>query len=134
MRYLLDTNVLSELIRNQHGEVAKRIRRVGEAQVCTSVIVAAELRYGALKRQSAQLTERVKAILQAIEVLPFEEPAEQVYAEIRVQLEKAGEPISANDMLIAAQTMALGYTLVSDNEREFSRVGGLRLENWTRAR
>ncbi len=134
MRYLLDTNVLSELIRNQDGEIAKRIRRVGEAQVCTSIIVAAELRYGALKRRSFQLTERVNAILQAIEVLPFEEPAELEYSKIRVQLERAGTPIGANDMLIAAHAMALGYTFVSDNEREFSYVAGLRLENWMRGR
>ena len=74
MRYLLDTNIVSELIRNPQGRVTERIREVGEAQVATSIIVAAELRYGAAKKGSARLTAQVEAVLGALEVLPFEEP------------------------------------------------------------
>jgi len=132
MRYLLDTNVVSDLVRNPQGRVAQRIRKVGEAQVCTSIIVAAELRYGAAKKGSSRLTSQLDAVLAALEVLPFETPADVQYGSLRSLLEQAGKPIGANDLLIAAQALALGHTIVTDNEREFSRVRGLRLENWLR--
>jgi tRNA(fMet)-specific endonuclease VapC len=130
MRYLLDTNVVSDLIRNPQGRVAGHIRRVGEAQVCTSIIVAVELRYGAAKRGSPRLTTQLEAVLGALEVLPFEAPADAVYGPIRNRLEQAGRPIGANDLLIAAQAIALGYTIVTDNEGEFARIDGLPRENW----
>jgi tRNA(fMet)-specific endonuclease VapC len=132
MRYLLDTNVLSDLIRNPQGRVAKHIRKVGEAQVCTSIIVAAELRYGATKKGSARLTAQLEAVLGALDVLPLVAPADAAYGLIRTQLEQAGRPIGSNDLLIAAQAVALGYTMVTDNEGEFARVGGLPCENWLR--
>ena len=132
MRYLLDTNVVSDLIRNPQGRVAKHIRKVGEAQVCTSIIVAAELRYGATKKGSARLTAQLEAVLGALDVLPLVAPADAAYGLIRTQLEQAGRPIGSNDLLIAAQAIALGYTIVTDNEREFARVGGLPCENWLR--
>ena len=132
MRYLLDTNVVSDLIRNPQGRVAKHIRKVGEAQVCTSIIVAAELRYGATKKGSARLTAQLEAVLGALDVLPLAAPADAAYGVIRTQLEQAGRPIGSNDMLIAAQAVALGYTMVTDNEGEFARVGGLPCENWLR--
>ena len=74
MRYLLDTNVVSEVIRDPQGRVTERIREVGEAHVATSVIVAAELRYCAAKKGSARVTAQIEAVLGALEVLPFEEP------------------------------------------------------------
>jgi tRNA(fMet)-specific endonuclease VapC len=132
MRYLLDTNVVSDLIRNPQGRVTEHIRRVGEAQVCTSIIVAAELRYGAAKKGSPRLTIQLEAVLGALDVLPFEAPADAAYGQIRTQLEQAGRPIGGNDLLIAAQTIVLGYTIVSDNEREFVRIDGLLRENWLR--
>ena len=130
MRYLLDTNVVSELIRNPQGRVTDRIREVGEAQVATSIIVAAELRYGAAKKGSPRLTAQVEAVLGAIEVLPLEEPADAVYGVLRARLEQKGQPIGGNDLLIAAQAVSLGFTLVTDNEREFAKVDGLHCENW----
>ena len=132
MRYLLDTNVLSDLVRDPQGRVAQRIRKVGEAQVCTSIIVAAELRYGTAKKGSSRLTSQLDAVLAALEVLPFEAPADAEYGSLRSLLERAGKPIGANDLLIAAQALALGHTIVTDNQREFARVRGLRLENWLR--
>ena len=132
MRYLLDTNVVSDLIRNPQGRVAKHIRKVGEAQVCTSVIVAAELRYGATKKGSARLTAQLEAVLAALDVLPLVAPADAAYGVIRTQLEQAGRPIGSNDLLIAAQAIALGYTIVTDNEGEFARIDGLPRENWLR--
>lgn len=132
MRYLLDTNVVSDLIRNPQGRIARRIREVGETQVCTSIIVAAELRYGAIKKRSLRLTAQLEAVLGALEVLPFEAPADIKYGVIRTRLEQIGKPISGNDLLIAAHASQLGYIIVTDNENEFSRIDGLAVENWLR--
>jgi tRNA(fMet)-specific endonuclease VapC len=108
----------------------QRIRKIGESAVCTSIIVAAELRYGSVKKGSARLTAQLGAILGALEVLPLEAPANITYGELRLRLEKRGEIIGANDLLIAAQAIALGHVLVTDNEREFARIENLRCENW----
>jgi tRNA(fMet)-specific endonuclease VapC len=132
MRHLLDTNVVSDLVRNPQGRVAEHIRRVGEAQVCTSIIVAAELRYGAAKKGSPRLARQLEAVLGALDVLPFAAPADTAYGEIRTRLEQVGRPIGGNDLLIAAQAMALGHTIVTDNDAEFVRIEGLRRENWLR--
>jgi tRNA(fMet)-specific endonuclease VapC len=132
MRYLLDTNIVSDLVRNPGGKVAQHIRMIGEAHVCTSIIVAAELRYGAAKKGSPRLSSQLEAVLGALEVLPFETPADTNYGSLRTHLEWAGTPIGANDLLIAAQTLTLGATIVTDNEKEFARVEGLQLENWLR--
>lgn len=132
MRYLLDTNVVSDLVRNPQGRVADHIRKVGEAQICTSIIVAAELRYGAAKKGSLRLTTQLEAVLGALDVLPFEAPADTAYGALRMRLEQAGTPIGGNDLLIAAQVLTLGYTIVTDNEREFARIDGLPRENWLR--
>ena len=130
MRYLLDTNMLSDVIRNPNGRVADRVRQAGDANVCTSIIVAAELRFGAAKKNSPRLTALVDEVLGEIDVLPLEAPADVDYAAIRCVLETKGQPISGNDLLIAAHALALGYTLVTANMREFARVDGLKCENW----
>ena len=130
MRYLLDTNIVSDLVRNPQGRVTQRIREVGEAQVCTSIIVAAELRYGAAKKGSARLTAQLEAVLTALEILPFEAPADAAYGLLRARLEQAGRPIGGNDLLIAAQAIALRCAIVTDNEREFARIDDLPCENW----
>lgn len=132
MRHLLDTNILSDLIRNPQGRIATRIAEVGEDAVCTSVIVAAELRYGAAKKGSERLTTQLERVLAALPILPFEEPADASYGALRAQLEAAGTPIGGNDMLIAAHAIASGCAIVTDNEREFARVAGLTVMNWLR--
>ena len=132
MRYLLDTNIVSDLVRNPHGRVTHHIRKVGEARVCTSIIVAAELRYGGVKKGSLRLSAQLDAVLSVLEVLPFDTPADQTYGVLRARLEQSGKPIGANDLLIAAQALSLGHILVTDNEREFVRVDGLNCENWLR--
>jgi len=129
-RYLLDTNILSELVRNPTGRIAQRIETVGEEAVCTSLIVSAELRFGAFKKGSKRLSSQLEAVLSALDILPVEEPVDVRYAGLRLALERAGTPIGGNDMLIAAHALALDLTLVSANEREFSRVPGLAVENW----
>ena len=132
MRYLLDTNIVSDLVRNPLGRITQHIRQVGETQVCTSIIVAAELRYGAAKRGSPRLTVQLEAVLAAIDVLPFEAPADAAYGVLRANLERAARPIGGNDLLIAAQAVALNHTIVTDNEREFRRIDNLSCENWLR--
>jgi tRNA(fMet)-specific endonuclease VapC len=131
-RYLLDTNIISDALRNPDGRAAGHLRRVGEAAVCTSIVVAGELRYGAAKTTSTRIPERVEAALATMEVLPISPPVDQMYAELRARLERAGQIIGSNDLWIAAHALALDFTLVSDNGREFERVEGLRLENWRR--
>lgn len=129
-RYLLDTNILSDLVRHPQGIVAKKIALEGEKSICTSIVVAGELRFGAIKRGSERLTGQLEAILSAIEILPLEEPADRHYGELRTYLEKRGAMIGPNDMLIAAHALALDYVVITANVREFSRVPGLRVENW----
>ncbi len=129
-RYLLDTNILSDLIRNPQGRAARRIAKAGEDNVCTSIIVAAELRYGCAKSGSARLRLAVEELLNEIDVLPFEAPADADYGAIRAALETAGTPIGGNDLLIAAHAKALGATIVSANTSEFRRVSGVKVENW----
>lgn len=132
MPYLLDTNIVSDLVRHPQGRVAARIAQSGDEKVATSIIVASEMRYGAARRKSPRLSAQLETILGALEILPLETPADRFYGELRSRLESAGKPISANDMLIAAHALALDSTLVTDNVREFSRIKGLRVENWLR--
>jgi tRNA(fMet)-specific endonuclease VapC len=132
MRYLLDTNIVSDLIRNPQGRVAGHIKKIGETEICTSIIVAAELRYGSTKKGSPRLTARLEAVLGALEILPFDSPADSAYGLIRARLEQTGQLIGGNDLLIAAQAIAFGYTVVTDNLKEFARVAGLARENWLR--
>jgi len=130
LRYLLDTNTLSALIRQPQGPVAAMLTRRGYGTVCTSIVVAAELRFGARKRGSSVLSQKVADLLDTLPVLPLEAGVDQTYAEIRLRLAQAGTPIGPNDLLIAAQALSLGLAIVTDNADEFARVAGLRVENW----
>jgi len=134
MRYLLDTNIVSDLVRYPDGRVAQHIRRIGDTQVCTSIIVAAELRYGAAKKQSPRLAAQIEAVLGGLEVLPWKAPVDVVYGMLRAQLERIARPISANDLFIAAHALVLDYTIVTDNEKEFAAIRELRHENWLRGK
>ena len=129
-RYLLDTNIVSDLVRNPQGAVARRIARVGERRVCTSIIVACELRYGAEKKGSSRLTAQLEEILAALPVLPLDGEADRHYGRIRADLERKGTPIGANDMLIASHARAGRLTLVTNNLDEFRRVGKLKVVDW----
>jgi len=133
LAYLLDTNILSDLVRNPQGVIATQITKAGEDTVCTSVIVAAELRYGATKSNSAKLAERIDLILSALEILPLETPADRLYATLRHHLTCQGTPIGPNDLLIAAHALANDLTVITANLGEFSRVPGLKVENWLQA-
>jgi len=129
-RYMLDTNIVSDLIRNPQGRAARQIANVGEDNVCTSIIVAAELRYGCAKNGSKRLLKAIEDLLAEINVLPFDVPADAEYGGIRSMLEAAGKPIGGNDLLIAAHAYTTGATLVTANTVEFKRIPGLNVENW----
>jgi tRNA(fMet)-specific endonuclease VapC len=128
--YILDTNIVSDLVRNPQGAVTQHIIKVGSEAACVSIITAAELRYGCARKGSARLLANVEAILGSIQVLAFDVPADAEYGGIRADLEAAGKPIGPNDLLIAAHAHALGAVLVTANTSEFSRVRGLQVENW----
>lgn len=129
-QYLLDTHMLSELIRVPSGAVAQKIRKIDTSTLCTSIIVACELRFGAEKKGSPVLATRVEEILNNIAVLPLDTDVDYYYAKIRYQLEKKGTPIGPNDLLIASHAIMLDLTLITANVEEFLRVPNLVVENW----
>ena len=128
--YLLDTNILSDLVRHPTGKIFSKIQEVGEEKICTSIIVACELKFGAEKKNSQRLKERVELVLELLCVLPIISNMAQDYATIRTHLERKGTPIGGNDLLIATHALNLGLTVVTDNVREFTRVPNLKVENW----
>lgn len=128
--WMLETNALSELIRNPSGPLTRRLAGVAPDAVCTSIVVACELRFGARRKGSTTLTQRVEQLLAALVVLPLDDPADEHYADIRVALERAGTPIGSHDLLIAGHARSRGLTLVTHNLREFARVPGLKVEDW----
>lgn len=130
LSWMLDTNAVSELIRQPAGPVAQRLAAEPPDTVCTSIVVASELRFGARRKGSAVLSARVDQLLAVLPVLPFAPPADEHYADIRATLERAGTPIGSHDLFIAAHARALSLTLVTHNLREFSRVPGLALQDW----
>ncbi|MBM7050296.1 MULTISPECIES: type II toxin-antitoxin system VapC family toxin [Rhizobium] len=132
MPYLLDTNTLSRLSSDPHGQVSRKIAELGADDVMTSVIVAGEVEFGLEWKGSERLRLNMEAILQAISVMPLENSVYRHYGWLRADLKKKGTPIGPNDLWIAAHALALDAVLVTDNEDEFSRVPGLKVENWLR--
>src|SRR5688572_909966 len=120
--WLLDTNTISAIFRDPFGAVAKKIDSTNQSDLCTSIVVACELRFGAAKRGSAKLTMWVEATLNDLGVQPLSTDADNHYARLREKLERSGTPIGGNDMLIAAHALALDATLVTANTREFMRI------------
>ena len=127
---MLDTTAVSDLVRRPGGRVARRAGALDAGSIAVSVIVAAELRYGAERRGSVRLSRQLEAVLSAIETLPLTTPADLHYGLIRAELERLGCPIGHNDLLIAAHARALGVALVTANVGEFSRVPDLVVEDW----
>lgn len=132
--YLLDTNIISDLIKNPDGVIMQRIAEIGEDSIATNIIVASELRFGAEKKGSVALRDRVDLILSRITVLDLTGEVDRHYGIIRADLEVKGTPIGGNDLLIAAHVVSLAqagdWLLVTANLREFQRVEGLKVENW----
>ena len=132
-RYLLDTNILSDAIRNPKGKAAKRISAKTPEAIFTSIVVAAEMRFGVEKKGSDELAARVEALLGHIRIAALDRDADRHYGRIRAQLEREGKTIGANDLMIAAHALALDAVLVTGNVDEFKRVKGLKVENWLAA-
>jgi tRNA(fMet)-specific endonuclease VapC len=130
MKYLLDTNIVSDMMHNPQGRVMASIARVGEDNVFTSILVVSEVRYGIEKRGSQRLANRLLEILEGLPVERFEAPADEHYAFVRNATKSRGTNVGQMDLLIAAQARALDVILVTGNEREFSYVPGLKVENW----
>lgn len=128
---LLDTNICIYLINARPPGVLAHFQhyRLGEIGLCS--IVAAELTHGVAKSQSARNRAALEMFLAPMDILPFDEKATWVYGELRAELERLGQPIGALDTMIAAHALSRDAILVTNNTREFSRVAGLRLENWT---
>ncbi|CAA9388228.1 MAG: VapC toxin protein [uncultured Rubrobacteraceae bacterium] len=130
---MLDTNVCIHVIRRRPPKVLRRFDKYEVGEIGVSSVTAAELRYGAEKSAvPEQNREALSAFLLPLEVLAFGDEAAAAYGRVRATLEKAGTPIGPLDTLIAAHAVGLGVTLVTNNTREFSRVPGLELEDWTR--
>ncbi len=132
VQFLLDTNIISDIVRNPQGVIAKHIAAIDDAFVATSVLVSSELKFGAQHRGAMRLRTQLDIILARMKILPYEPPADDHYAKLRTELEQRGTLVGSHDMLIAAQALALDLTLVTDNMREFSRIDGLKIENWLR--
>ncbi|TIN19962.1 MAG: type II toxin-antitoxin system VapC family toxin [Mesorhizobium sp.] len=130
MRFMLDTNIISDMIRNPAGKAASAMVREGDAAVCTSIVVASELRYGCARKGSTKLLKKVEELLAEIPILPLDVPVDVEYGSLRAELEAAGQTIGHNDLFIAAHAYALGTTLVTANTGELNRIRGLKVENW----
>ena len=133
MRFMLDTNMCIYLIKRQPKEALLRLKSAAASGVCLSSITVCELEYGVKKsKQVEQNAVSLMRFLTGFGLVPFDDSSARHYGEIRAALEAVGKPIGNMDMLIAAHARALGLVLVTNNEREFSRVEGLLLENWVK--
>ena len=131
MRYMLDTNICIYIIKNKSKKVIMELKRHKPSEVCVSAITYAELAYGVEKSMAVEKNRLALALLFSnIEVLDFDTKAAIHYGKIRAYLEKQGTPIGPLDMMIASHAMSLGYTVVTNNIKEFERVPDLKLENW----
>jgi len=130
--YMLDTDISSYIMKRSSQSVLSHLSSVAVDDTCISVITKSELMFGVEVSPRKQQDEAaLDAFLRYIEVLDFPDEAASYYAKIRAHLKTQGTMIGANDLLIAAHARALDLTLVTNNTREFSRVPGLRIENWT---
>ena len=130
MRYLLHTNICIYAINQRSDTVINRLKREGRSNLTTSVLVAAELAFGAEKSNRPETKQQLLLFLSGLQVLPWSESAVWHYARQRKQLKAAGTPIGEMDLLIASQALGEDLTLVTNNMREFERIEGLKLENW----
>ncbi|MFL5267267.1 MAG: type II toxin-antitoxin system VapC family toxin [Stellaceae bacterium] len=130
-RFMLDTDTCSFILKRSSQTVLRRLQTLPVSEVCISVITKSELLYGVqLSPRARQDNIAVDAFLRHVAVLDFPDEAAAHYAEIRAELKMRGQPIGANDLLIAAHARCLGLVLVTNNVREFGRVPGLIVENW----
>ena len=131
MIFMLDTDICIYIIKRKPASVLKRLESLKPGQLTMSAITFAELMNGAKKSQHVKTNlEKLNALGELLDIRPFDKQAAVSYGDVRSTLEKKGETIGGNDLLIAAHALSLGWTLVTNNEREFSRVEGLKIDNW----
>lgn len=131
MQFMLDTNMVIYIIKHKPASVLERFQEHDPSEFCISAITLAEMQYGISKSSRPEKNQfALLSFLSNIAVLPFDDKAAVEYGDIRADLERKGTPIGANDMLIAAHARALGFTVVTNNIKEFIRIRGLKLENW----
>jgi tRNA(fMet)-specific endonuclease VapC len=130
-RYLLDTNVISDAVRNPGGAVDAALRQHGNDEIGTSIVVRGEILFGLNRNANVKGRQRLDMFLQAINVWALESPVDEIYGDIRASMERQGEPMSANDLWIAAHSLTLDATLIT-GDQAFSMVPGLKVENWMR--
>ena len=133
MIYLLDTNIVSYLVKAQDFRLIDEFERAAKtATIGISSITSAELYYGVKKKNSPKLTLAVETFLSPLHIFEFDQQASAIYGDVRTALEHKGTLIGSYDMLIAAHALSLNATLITNNVREFARVSGLNVENWVK--
>lgn len=131
MRYILDTNICIYAIKHKPEQVFLKLQEHDPSEICISSVTYAELVHGVEKSQSIEKNRVALTLLLAnIDIMDFDSSAAESYGKIRAALEKEGLPIGPLDMMIAGHAESLGYTVVTNNTKEFGRVNGLKLENW----
>lgn len=129
--WMLDTNICIYLMKQQPAGLIRRMRDIDLSTIRISSVTVAELQYGVARSARQEQNALALAVFLApLQVEPFHDAAAAAYGPIRATLERAGTPIGSMDLLLAAQAVASGYTLVTNNVREFQRVPGLKVENW----
>jgi len=133
MKYLLDTNICIYIIRKREPKIFERLRTEQIDSIALSSITIAEMEYGICKSNN-QIRNRIgyMEFIMPFSILSFDDKAAAVYGQIRADLERKGTIIGGVDLLIGAHAKSLGLTLVTNNEREFQRIDGLKIENWTK--
>ena len=132
MIYMLDTDTVSMLVR-KNPRIVQRLIQHEDDEVCISVLSYAELAYGLEKKGSPKLFDEVQTLVAKLSIIAFDESQAALYGKIRARLEKAGTLVGDMDMLIAAAALSCGAILVSHNTQHFSKISGLRLEDWCTA-
>jgi tRNA(fMet)-specific endonuclease VapC len=136
VNYLLDTNIISHMMRNAEGTASRYLEKLinsdPDHKFFTSIVVQSELLFGLAKRPTPKLQQAYERQMAGLMVMPIDDAVSHRYAAVRLALSQAGTPIGPNDLFIAAHALALDCTLVTDNEDEFRRVAGLKVENWSK--
>ncbi len=131
MRYMLDTNICIYAIKHKPASVFMQLQKINPEDVCISSVTYAELVHGVEKSEAIERNRlALSLLLSNIEIMSFDVNAADAYGKIRADLERNGTPIGPLDMMIAGHALALGYTVVTNNTKEFSRVDGLKIVNW----
>ena len=131
IKYLIDTNICIYIMNKRPIGIIHKFKQFDVGEIGVSTITVSELQYGIVKSKNRRLNElRVEEFLSPLEILPYDETASTIYGDVRLQLEKSGEPIGPLDLLIAAHALSRNLILVTNNEKEFKRVKSVRVENW----